>query len=149
MNINSWLISASCLTNIVLLTARSMRVALRVRKDSKMHNLDTDLYSRATPHTSPPVVPVYVFAIISMICTSVLALCIGLLAHSLFVDAGVNAVDTRLSSGSVLGLMGALLTPFPNFALGLRFRCGTALDTTEQATPDPLPWRQTFPESIL
>lgn len=151
MNIYSWLISAGCLTNIVLLTARSMQVALHVREDSKMHDFKADAYNRATPRESPPVVPAYVFAIISMICTSVIALCVGLLSHSLFVDGGDNAVDTRLSSGSVLGLMGALLTPFPNFALGLRFRCGTALDATDQDAPgsDPLPWRQTFPESIL
>lgn len=134
MNLLSGLIAAGCLTNVYLLTAPCMHVAEHAREPA---------------HDAKPkyVYPVYVFAVISMVCTSVIALCIGLLVHSLHIDGGENAVDTRITTGGMFGLVGAMLTPLPNLALGLRFKCSDAGDELPQQfrmeeTVAPMQWNR-------
>tara|TARA_B110000902_G_scaffold267177_1_gene358794 strand:- start:29313 stop:29978 length:666 start_codon:yes stop_codon:yes gene_type:complete len=119
MNILSGLIAAGCLTNVYLLTAPCMQVAAHARgtpRDESIH-----------------VYPTLTFAIISMVCTSVIALCVGLFVHSLHIDGGKNAVDTRIASGAIFGLMGALFTTLPTLALELRSTC-----FTEKAEPSDM-----------
>lgn len=128
MNILSGLIAAACLTNVYLLTAPCMQVAA---------------YARGTPPDEIiHVYPTLTFAIISMVCTSVISLCLGLFVHSLHIDGGKNAVDTRITSGAIFGLMGALFTPLPTLASELRSKCFIVKAEPSDMAMAPMQWNR-------